>query len=67
MRKIFWDDPYQQTLMTKVSQVNGNQILLEETIAFSFSGGQESDKATLNGLPILNSTIENLRIYYTLP
>jgi Ser-tRNA(Ala) deacylase AlaX len=66
MRKVFWDNPYQQSLNTKVAEVIGNRVLLEETIAFSFSGGQESDKATLNGLPILASEIEGDFIYYTL-
>ncbi|KAB2832800.1 MAG: alanyl-tRNA editing protein [Caedimonadaceae bacterium] len=64
MRKVFWDNPYQQRLTTKIAAVSGNRILLEETIAFSFSGGQESDKATLNGLPILYSEIEENLIYY---
>jgi len=66
MRKVFWDNPYQQELMTKVADVSDNRILLEETIAFSFSGGQESDKATLNGLPILSSEIKENLIYYIL-
>lgn len=67
MRKVFWDDPYQHTLTTKIVSVEGNRILLEETIAFSFSGGQESDAATLNGIPVLDSVIENNLIYYFLP
>jgi len=54
MRKVFWDDPYRCNLVTKVTSVNENRILLEETIAFSFSGGQESD----NGLLVINSEIE---------
>jgi Ser-tRNA(Ala) deacylase AlaX len=66
MRKVFWDNPYQQTLNTTVTAVNGKQVLLAETIAFSFSGGQESDRATINGLPIVDSKIENLLIYYIL-
>ena len=66
MRKVFWEDPYQHTLITRVSAVSGDRILLEETIAFSFTGGQESDKATLNGRPILHSEIEGSLIYYTL-
>ncbi len=65
MRKVFWDNPYQQRLTTKVVAVFGGRLLLEETIAFSFSGGQESDKATLNGLPIVHSEIEDNLIYYT--
>lgn len=66
MKKLFWDDPYQRELATKVSEVNGNQVLFEETIAYSFAGGQESDKATVNGIPILDSIREGNLIYYTL-
>lgn len=67
MRKIFWDNPYQTTLTTQVSRVDGNWILFEETIIFSFSGGQESDKAYINGIPIIDSKIEGNLIYYALP
>lgn len=67
MRKVFWDNPYQRSLTTYVVSVNGNRVLFDETIAFSFSGGQESDKAYVNGLAIINSEIEGNLIYYTLP
>lgn len=67
MNKVFWENPYQHHLTTKVARVDGNQVLLEETIAYSFSGGQESDKATINGLSIVDSKMEGPLIYYTLP
>lgn len=67
MRKVFWDNPYQSNLITTVSSVSGNRILFEETIAFSFSGGQESDKTYINGLPVIHSEIEGKLIYYILP
>lgn len=67
MKKVFWDNPYQAKLDTRVTLVNHNRVLFEETIAFSFSGGQESDKAYINKLPVLNSEIEGNIIYYTLP
>jgi len=67
MRKVFWDDPYQTSLVTTVTSVSHNRILLNETIAFSFSGGQESDKAHINGLSVLDSEIEGNLIYYILP
>ena len=67
MQKVFWDDPYKKSLTTKVSEVNGDRILFEETIAFSFSGGQESDKAYVNGLPIIDSEKVGNVIYYVLP
>jgi Ser-tRNA(Ala) deacylase AlaX len=66
MRKVFWDDPYQHTLKTKVEAVDGNTVLFAETIAYSFAGGQESDRAWVNGMPILSSQMEGNLIYYTL-
>jgi Ser-tRNA(Ala) deacylase AlaX len=67
MKKIFWENPYQSTLTTHVTSVDGNKILFDATIAYSFAGGQESDKAWVNGIPILNSTMVDNLIYYTLP
>lgn len=67
MKKIFWENPYQHFLVTKVASVEDERILLDETIAFSFSGGQESDKAWIHGHLVLNSEREENLIYYTLP
>lgn len=67
MKKMFWDDPYQRELVTRIAQINGDHVLFEETIAYSFAGGQESDTATVNGIPILDSRREDTLIYYTLP
>ena len=66
MRKVFWDNPYQTSLVTKVASVMDNRILPEETIIFSFSGGQESDKASINGMSVTGSDIEGNLIYYIL-
>ena len=66
MRKVFWDDPYQRALTTRVAEVYNDQIVCEETIIYSFSGAQESDKAEINGLPVLSSRMEGNLIYYTL-
>lgn len=67
MEKTFWIDPYQTTLSTRIISVNGNELLLEKTIAYSFAGGQESDKAFIDGVPILTSRMEGLFIFYTVP
>ena len=66
MQKVFWDNPYQTTLITKITSVNDNRLLLEETIAFSFSGGQESDSAFINNFPVLDSEMVGHLIYYTI-
>lgn len=65
-KKVFWDNPYLTKLSTKVLSVNGNCVLFAETIAFSFSGGQESDTAYVNGVNVLGSEIIGHDIYYTL-
>lgn len=67
MKKVFWDDPYKHTLNTKVIAIKGNEVLLAETIAYSFSGGQESDKAFINEVEIIGSRMEGDLIYYILP
>lgn len=67
MKKVFWENPYQTKLQTTVTSVNGNKILFADTIAYSFAGGQESDKAWVNGIPILDSKMDGTLIYYTLP
>lgn len=70
MKKAFWDNPYQQRLETRVHQVDGNTLVFDETIAYSESGGQESDRVTINGLEVLSSRMDRgapFLIYYTLP
>lgn len=64
MKKVFWEDPYRTELSTRVAAVKENIVLLEETIAFSFSGGQESDRATINRLPVSGSFMEGPLIFY---
>lgn len=66
MNKVFWKDPYLTTLNTKVVSVNGNEVLFAETIAFSFSGAQENDRAYVNGIKILASRMDGNLIFYTL-
>lgn len=67
MQKVFWKDPYQTKLNTTVTSVSGNEILFAETIAYSFSGGQESDKCLVNGISVVDSRKDGNLIYYTLP
>ena len=67
MEKVFWSDPYQHTLHTTITNVSGNEILLKASIAYSFSGGQESDHGTVNDLNILNSRMDGNLIFYALP
>ena len=70
MKKIFWVDPYLTKLETKVLQIQGNEVVFEETIGYSESGGQESDKVSVNGMQVLTSRMDKIDpyyIYYTFP
>lgn len=66
LRKVFWDDPYQTELQTTITNVNDNVITLKETIAYAFSGGQQSDDGTVNDFKITNSQKAGKEIYYTI-
>lgn len=65
-KKIFWENPYLTELDTHINSVQVNQITLNETIFYAFSGGQESDYGTIAGYPVLEARKEGLDIFYTL-
>ena len=66
-QKVFWSDPYRTRHDTVVSSVNGSDITLESTIFFAFSGGQESDYGTIQGIPVVSARKDGLEIVYTMP
>jgi Ser-tRNA(Ala) deacylase AlaX len=64
--KVFWQDPYLTELETTVKTVNGNQITVNETIFYAFSGGQESDYGTIGDYKVLDARKDGKEIFYTL-
>lgn len=70
MIKTFWKDPYLTKLKTKVKEVHDNEVVFKETIAYSESGGQESDRVKINGVEALSSRMDRadpFYIYYRMP
>ena len=65
--KLFWQDPYLTELTTRIKSVHADIIMLDETIFYAFSGGQESDHGTISGLPVLEARKDGKEIFYTLP
>lgn len=65
--KVFWENPYLTELEANVTSVNGDVVTLDQTIFYAFSGGQQSDSGTIEGLTVLEAKKENFEIYYTLP
>ncbi len=64
--KLFWQDPYRTSLDTRIASVEGDQVTLEETIFYAFSGGQESDAGTIGGRKVLDARKDGRDILYTL-
>jgi len=63
--KIFWKDPYLTQLETHITSVIENEITVEQTIFFAFSGGQESDDGTIENNRVLQARKEGKEIVYT--
>jgi alanyl-tRNA synthetase len=66
VRKVFWEDPYLTELSTIITSVNGGVVTLRDTIAYAFSGGQQSDAGTINGFEILGAQKAGREINYTI-
>jgi Ser-tRNA(Ala) deacylase AlaX len=65
-KKLFWEDPYLTQLETYITSVKGNDITVEQTIFFAFSGGQESDDGIVGNSRVLQARTEGREIVYTL-
>jgi len=52
MEKLYWLDAYQKECDAQVTQVDANKVYLDRTVAFAFSGGQESDTAFINDIEL---------------
>src|SRR5215469_8897331 len=64
--KVFWTDPYLTELETRIVGVRNDEIMLERTILYALSGGQESDAGTIGGHPVLEARKEGKNIRYRL-
>ena len=64
--KLFWQDSYMKECSAKIISINENEIILDQSIIFSFSGLQESDIGWINEYQVIDSRIENDVIIYTI-
>lgn len=66
-RKLFWENSYLTQCEANIVDIKENKVIVNQTIAFAFSGGQKSDKGTINGYNILLAEKIGSDIVYTLP
>jgi Ser-tRNA(Ala) deacylase AlaX len=64
--KVFWREPYRDSLQAVVSSVNGLDVTLESTIFYAFSGGQERDEGTIDRVKVVQAETVGEDIVYTL-
>ena len=66
MKKLFWEDPYLFENDAVVTKVDGDAVYLDQSVFFAFSGGQASDKGTINDIKIIEAIKESDEIRYVL-
>lgn len=64
--RLFWEDPYQDKCEANVVKINNNEIVLDQTVFYAFSGGQASDVGTINDIPITEARKAGKDIIYIL-
>src|SRR5271166_3629475 len=62
---LFWEDPYLTALDTTVLSVEGNAVVLNDTIGYAEAGGQESDHIKINNITALESRLDPEKRFIT--
>jgi Ser-tRNA(Ala) deacylase AlaX len=66
VNKLFREDPYLAEVNTVVTGVDKQVVTVRDTIAYAFSGGQQSDDGSINGYIILKAEKWGNEINYSL-
>jgi len=64
--RLFYQDPYMKEAQAKVIEINGKEVILDKTLFFAFSGGQASDRGTINEIPLVEVKKANHKIVHIL-
>ncbi len=64
--KLFWDQPYSREFQATVSELQGNTVLLDQTLFYPRGGGVACDTGTLGGVRVLETVKSGEAISHSL-
>ncbi len=64
--KLFWDQPYSRDFQARVSEVQGNTALLDQTLFYPRGGGVACDTGTLGGVRVVETVKSGETISHSL-
>jgi len=67
VEKIFRENPCLSEIDAELTSVEKSIVILNRTVAYPFSGGQQSDSGTIGVFEILSADKNGMEIYYTIP
>ncbi len=65
-KRLFWDDMYAREFDAEVELVDGNRVVLDQTVFNPRGGGLVSDTGRLNGMQVIEVTKEGDSIFHML-
>jgi len=65
-KKLFWWDSYLKECEANVLKIENENVILDQTVFYAFSGGQASDSGKINGIPVKEAICSGDEISYTL-
>ena len=65
-QKLFWDQPYSREFQARVSEVDGNNVVLDQTLFYPRGGGVACDTGTLGGVRVVEATKSGDKISHAL-
>src|SRR5207245_8964326 len=65
-KKLFWDRPYDREFEAKVVSVDGQRVILDQTLFYPRGGGVASDTGLLDNAKVVEVTKQNDQIWHSL-